>query len=199
LQSLLFKLLSDTEVPVQDIFAHQTLRSLTTYLSSSDNLHSPDPRPLLFLKGGEKALHPFTRNVVQAIGLILMSIIIFVPVLGIVFMSAQLMNLFEPKLMNLSGRFHHGLGAALIPVILILGCCSHLLLVLICKWCLVGKYKEGKAVVFSWYFLKWWLLRRVMNSTRIYTWAIDDTILAGAFLRLFGAKVGSNVSIENAQ
>lgn len=149
---------TDTEVPVSDVFAHQTLRSLTTYLSSSDNLHSTDPRPLLFLKGGEKALHPFTRNVVQAIGLILMSILIFVPVIGTVFMCAQLMTLF--------GSVDYGLGAALIPVILILGCLLHLLLVLICKWCLIGRYKEGKAVVFSWYFLKWWLLRRIMNSTR---------------------------------
>lgn len=179
--------LGGREVPVQDIFAHQTLRSLSKHLlGTGDLLLAGDPRPLRFLPGGEKALHPIMRSIVQGIGLLFMSFVLFVPVIGTLLVSARSLAWF--------GK----IGGALIPAILAGGCFVHLSIVLAVKWVIIGRYKEGKAVVFSWYFLKWWLLRRIISSTKLYTWAIDDTELAGYFLRALGATLGRNISFENA-
>ena len=174
------------EVPVQDVFAHQTLRSLAKFLADSDNVvHSGDPRPLLFLPGGKKALHPTLYNLLQGIGLVLMSLVIFVPVLGTVIVSAQSLVWFGTRL-----------GVALIPAILTGGCLTHLFLVILCKKVFIGKYREGKANVYSFFFLKWWLMRRILSSIRLYSWSFDDTILSRYFMQLFGAKVGNVSSIH---
>lgn len=174
------------EIAVQDMFQYQTLRSLAKFLEDPDNIvHFGDPRPLIFLNGGRTTLHPVLYDALQGIGLVLMTLVVFIPVMGTIVACAQSLN-----------WFGNVLGVALIPAILTVGCLGHLLLVLLMKLVLIGRYKEGKARVFSLYFLRWWLMRRILSSTKLYSWCIDDTFLAGYFLRLFGANIGKNVSIE---
>jgi hypothetical protein len=176
------------EVPVQDIFTHQTLRALGKFLASSfDSIRPDDPRPLFFLPGGTTMLNSFLYDLFQAVGLILMSLVVFLPVLGTIFAASRSLSLFGVNIV----------GISFITAILAIGCVTHLVIVLLCKKLLIGTYREGKAKVFSVYFLRWWLMRRIMRSTRLYSWAIDDTLLSCYFLRLFGAKIGKQVSIEN--
>lgn len=176
------------EIPVQDLFLHQELGQLAEYLcqdGDGDDANFIDSRPLHFLPGGGTVLPSLQKNILQGLGLFLMSIIVFLPVIGTVVVCGR------------SIAWLGMIGGAFIPAILASGCFVHLLLVFACKWVLIGRFQEGKAKVFSPYFLKWWLLRRVTNSTRLYTWAFDDTFLASYFLRLLGADIGHNVSIEN--
>lgn len=175
------------EVPVQDVFAHQTLRALAKFLSISSNIvHPGDPRPLLFLPGGTEVLDSKLYDLLQGVGLIAMSLVVFLPVIGTVLVASRSL-----------AWFGGSLGVAFIPAILAVGCVAHLTAVLLCKKLLIGSYKEGKAKVFSAFFLKWWLMRRIMSSVRLYSWAFDDTLLSCYFFRLFGAKIGKQVSIEN--
>jgi len=61
---------------------------------------------------------------------------------------------------------------------------------------MMGRFREGKAKVFSWYFLKWWLVRRVIHVSSLYSWVFDETPLSSVWLRLLGAKIGSGTSLE---
>lgn len=62
------------EISVQEIFASQTIRQLATTIDKTTEMvqHSGDPTPLVFLSGGQHALHPFVFGVLQALGLLLM-------------------------------------------------------------------------------------------------------------------------------
>lgn len=89
------------------------------------------------------------------------------------------------------------LALILFPLILSGGCLLHMGLVLFCKWAIIGRYRSGKAVVFSWMFLKWWLVRRVMAVTRLYVWIFDETPMSRFWLLALGVNVGYNVSVES--
>lgn len=73
---------------------------------------------------------------------------------------------------------------------------GHMLMVLLTKWAIMGKFKPGKAKVFSWYFLKWWLVRRVIHVSALYVWIFDETPLSSLWLKLLGASIGKRTSLE---
>jgi len=176
----------ETEVGVTEVFLHQTVGNLAEFLSkSSDMIHfSGIPKPLHFLPGGRDALHPVIFSIFQIFGLLLMSIIVTVPIIGTSFLSIR------------SFFWFGSVGIFLFPAFLVCGCFVHLFLVILCKWTVIGRYQQGKARKFSWFFLKWWLMRRILQVPRLYSWILDETNLSGILLRILGASVGSNVSVE---
>jgi Acetyltransferase (isoleucine patch superfamily) len=175
-----------SEVGVTDVFVHQTIASLAEYLSKSTDAarYCGDPKPLHFLPGGRKELHPTLFSILQGFGLVLMSIIATVPLIGIAFLSIR------------SFIWFGNAGVFIFPGILCGGCLLHLALVSSCKWLVIGQFSEGKAKKFSFYFLKWWLTRRILQVPRLYTWIIDETVFSAIWLRLLGAKIGSNFMVE---
>ena len=72
-----------------------------------------------------------------------------------------------------------------------------MLLVAMCKWLIIGKYREGKCKLYSWFFLKWWLVRRIIYVSRLYTWALDQTIFLRYWLISLGGNVGKDFSAES--
>ena len=70
------------------------------------------------------------------------------------------------------------------------------MMVLLTKWAIIGRFKPGKAKVFSWYFLKWWLVRRVIHVSALYVWIFDETPLSSLWLRFLGASIGQNTLLE---
>ena len=71
-----------------------------------------------------------------------------------------------------------------------------MLMVLLTKWAIMGRFKAGKAKVFSWYFLKWWLVRRVIHVSVFYVWILDETPLSSLWLKLLGALIGKHTTLE---
>lgn len=138
------------ELSVHDVFIHQTIQSLAQFINEQEkNVEesTSDPHPLHFLPGGRHELHPYVFTFLQFIGLILMSIIATVPIIATISLSVR------------SFIWFGDLGAVLFPLFLIGGCLVHTLLVILCKWIVIGRYKTGKAKTFSLYFLRWWLVR----------------------------------------
>jgi acyl carrier protein len=141
----------ETEVGVTEVFLHQTVGDLADFFlfKSIDTIHfSGDPTPLHFLPGGRDALHPTVFSIFQVFGLLLMSILASVPVIGTSYLSIR------------SFFWFGSIGIFLFPAFLVCGCFLHLSLVITCKWMVIGRYEQGKAKKFSWFFLKWWLMRR---------------------------------------
>jgi len=138
------------DISVQDVFAHQTINSLVEAITKSCDIvqNSGDPTPLTFLSGGRDSMHPLIFGVLQAIGLAFMSIIAGVPIFGTAFLSIR------------SFVWFGSYGLLTFPLVMIGGCFAHMGLVILCKWLIIGRYRPGKAKVFSWMFLKWWLVRR---------------------------------------
>ena len=176
-----------TTVGVQDIFRYQTIASFSKHVESvSDHIFEDAPTPLLFLDGGYHVMNKSLFVLLQILGLIIMTIIVSVPLIATTFVSVRSIIWFGLP------------GILLFPLFVVAGCLVHMLLVLLCKWGIIGRFREGKAKTFSWYFLKWWLVRRVIHVSSLYSWVFDETPLSSVWLRLLGASVGSDTSVEQA-
>ena len=56
------------------------------------------------------------------------------------------------------------------------------------KWLLIGRFKAGHYPLWSWYFCRWWLARKIMAMHPVGYLA--GTPFLAPYLRLLGAKVG---------
>ena len=79
--------------------------------------------------------------------------------------------------------------AAMVPVVLGL--------VVLLKWTVVGRFKEGRYPVWGGVFLRWWFFNRLMSIAP--TAFLTGTPFAASYIRLLGAKVGRNVLFESME
>lgn len=173
------------DISVQDIFAHQSIQSFCDKLEQSQqDLVKNPPLPLPYLPGGRHRLSPLAFGILQALGLAIMSFLAVVPTLGTVYISTR------------AFLWYGNLGFLLFPPFLVAGCLVHMVLVALCKWLIVGRYIRGKAKIYSFLFLKWWLVRRILHVSRLYTWTFDETCFSRYWMLALGAKVGKNLTVE---
>lgn len=62
----------------------------------------------------------------------------------------------------------------------------------IIKWTIIGRFREGIHSIWSWYFIRWWVVRAVTLPIPLYVFS--GTSWANLFLRLLGAKIGRGVT-----
>jgi [acyl-carrier-protein] S-malonyltransferase len=175
-----------TEVNVTEIFQHQTIKKLAAALVlSAGSLPPPSATPLPYLPGGVDVISPGVFLSLQLIGIAFMTFIVAAPLAAAVSITVRIYIAFD-----------RWISVCLLPTIFLGGCLFHMLLVLACKWLIIGRYQPGRAKLWSFYFLKWWLLRRLYAVTTLYSWMFDETPFAATWLWLFGMHVGSNVTME---
>ncbi|CAB9528250.1 Putative fatty-acid--CoA ligase FadD21 [Seminavis robusta] len=88
-------------------------------------------------------------------------------------------------------------GGLLLPPIIVLWHFSFSVVVLLAKWLVIGKYSERKAFLPSIYYLRWWLLDRLLDLWEFFSGRfIKDTPLIWVFYRLMGVKMPYNVRID---
>ncbi len=62
------------------------------------------------------------------------------------------------------------------------------------KWTLIGRYEPGRSPVWSWFYLRHWM---VTGAARMIPWGLlSGTVLYGTVLRALGAHVGRGVHIH---
>ncbi len=66
-----------------------------------------------------------------------------------------------------------------------------LLLAIVVKWTVIGRYRAGQHRLWGWYYLRWWLVEQIVSAAPLDTLA--GTGLLGWYYRLMGARVGKNV------
>ena len=199
-----------TNVSVNLIFTHQTVEKLALELmktlgpewgadaASEDGpaTHSLSPAALMRAKGVEEYIKlsaradtkfgPWIFSTLQLIGIVLMAVILAAPMAA----GVSLASLgFE--------EFGGVLGAVLIPAVLVGVGTSHLILIALVKWLVIGSFKAGKYPVYGWMFLRWWLMRRLLHAAELYLWMLDGTVWAVLWYRAVGAKVGWTTQLES--
>jgi non-ribosomal peptide synthetase-like protein len=65
------------------------------------------------------------------------------------------------------------------------------------KWLLIGRFKAGRYPLWSWYYCRWWLARKLMGASPL-------GFLAGSpflapYLRLLGARIGKGCHLGSAR
>ena len=69
------------------------------------------------------------------------------------------------------------------------------LIVVVLKWLVIGRMKEGDYPLWGFYYFRWWLVKTLQRL--IPSQFISGTPLYPAFLRLYGAKVAPDAQLSN--
>ena len=68
-----------------------------------------------------------------------------------------------------------------------------MLLSVVIKWTVIGKFKAGKYPLWGSYFLRWWIVRQMQSLFPVFLFS--GTPLMAFYLRLMGAKIGKDCFI----
>ena len=71
-----------------------------------------------------------------------------------------------------------------------------LVISILAKWMIIGRYKPGKYPLWGGYFFRWWLVSRFQAFSGVG--ALAGTPLMPIYFRLMGAKVGKNCTLDSA-
>jgi amino acid adenylation domain-containing protein len=172
-----------SRVSVLDLYENPTLRSFASVLEgqTQDFCDAPPFHPVP--PGRYRAAKCW-----QALGVLclfgLRGFFWLGPILAAIYLSAELGH-------------HDALALALGVVLHAASVPVHLLLVIALKWLIVGRFKPGSHPMWGGMYLRWWFVHRLLASAPVAH--ITGTPLAGLYLRLLGARVGRNVTLESLE
>lgn len=66
-----------------------------------------------------------------------------------------------------------------------------LIVSIIVKWLVIGKFKEGVYPLWGWYYFRFWLVKKFVDLTPLAL--LSGTPFLNLYFRLMGAKIGKNV------
>ncbi|CAF3236203.1 unnamed protein product [Rotaria sp. Silwood2] len=67
---------------------------------------------------------------------------------------------------------------------------------LLVKWLVIGKYRHGQYPLWEQYYLRWWFVDQTIRTFGFGIFELDSTLYI-IFLKLMGAKIGKNVTIDS--
>ena len=172
-----------TNASLKDVYEHRPLQAFAAILEKIQS-------------GKKKIIEPFNRvsslqyylcNLAQTVSLFflygLLAIQIFFPYLGYYYFAANDYG-------HIAALFSAFLLYTLIPPVFSI-------FILIAKWMIVGKFKEGDYPLWGWYYFRWWLwqaMKRLLPSQFIV-----DTPLYPKYLRMLGAKIKPSAQLSLLQ
>jgi hypothetical protein len=78
------------------------------------------------------------------------------------------------------------------------GTTTMLLFTVTFKWIMLGKQKPGVHAIWSWYYVRWWLVRSSYRFSVFWLFVlVRRTPMFVWYLRALGTKIGKNVSIDS--
>lgn len=169
-----------SQVSVIDVYENPSVRSFAAHLDSGSEIEEDRP-DFKHVPPGRFRMAKF----LQAIGVLTVLFLQGLLWVGPVVLAIYLSNIGFTE----TGSVVMGLlvRAAMVPVVLAS--------VIVLKWTVVGKFKEGTYPIWSGPFLRYWYMGRLMAIAPVGF--LTGTPLAGLYLRLLGAKVGRNVILES--
>jgi non-ribosomal peptide synthetase-like protein len=168
-------------LPISDLYAHPTIRSLAKHL---EGLQSETAKPGVQRDAsGRRDVFRPTNTRVWLCGL---------AQFGLGYMLAMLLA--APLAHFLAAGYHPlvalvSAGMAALPITLVLPFAA--------KWLLIGRFRAGRHQLWSWYYCRWWLTRKIMGLSPL-------GFLAGSpflapYARLLGARIGKGCHLGSAR
>ncbi|KAI1053177.1 hypothetical protein LB506_012316 [Fusarium annulatum] len=96
---------------------------------------------------------------------------------------------------SLPGRFLN-LTVSMLIARIIMGFVSPIIGI-ICKWLIIGRYREGLYPMWGMYHTRWWLVQKIVAICGKGFFDANETT-ERIYCRLMGAKIGRNVKLEGA-
>jgi non-ribosomal peptide synthetase-like protein len=171
-------------VSVRDIYAHPRLEDFAAFLDAQPCAASSQARAVPAFSPVPQARYALAA-VLQGLGLLFLFGFKACFWLSPIVSAAYCTGLgYSPAASIAVGLLVHAVS---IPV--------SLLIAVALKWIVVGKFRAGSYPIWGGYFVRWWFVQRAFElAPKDY---IAGTPLAGVFLRMLGARVGPNVTLES--
>lgn len=166
-------------VPVRDIYAHRTVRSLAVRIGESAVREAaeglaPTPAPSAVVA----PKRAWSTNVLQLIYLLSIVPLLALPVIYILPLGIDVLqkraSVAEFAVVALGVAFGTWLALMLVAI---LG-----------KWAIIGRYRAGRYPLWGSYYIRWWIVSRLQHLS--FMSALNGTPLAPVIWRAMGAKVG---------
>lgn len=163
------------DMSIRDLYANPTIRQLACYIAEKATApqHGIQETRLKTMRRSTNR-EVWTAGIYQMIGLFLMSILLTAPFVTYV------------QMYPLPETFMGWMKLTSVSVGLIF--IMSLLLPLIIKWTVIGRFKPGRYPLWGTYFLRFWIVEKAMHLIPWYL--LTSTRLINVYLRLMGNKVG---------
>jgi non-ribosomal peptide synthetase-like protein len=164
---------------IGDLYAHPTIRTLAQRLQDASSTASPSVPSGPRLRRQHGTLRVWACGAVQlALLYLLLMLALGVPVL----LQARGASA------GAQGLLSFGLLATVLtvflPSLVVLG----LLLPILLKWTLIGRFRPGRHPLWGWYYCRWWLVRKAISLAPL-AYLAGSPLLA-IYARLLGARIG---------
>ncbi len=168
---------------IADLYAHPTVQSLAQHVEASRTSALPEPRPVeVHRKYSSRRV--WIAGAMQFAFLYLTLIPWLAPTVAILLLLTS-QSLSTPAIVL-------GIAAAAAAAPLIA-----LLLPVVAKWLLLGRVRPGRHPLWGWFFCRWWLVRKLIQSAPIDY--LVSTPLFRSYLRLLGARIGNGCHLGSAR
>ena len=163
---------------VRDIYDYPTIRELAAYIDSVNRrtIHKGAEKSI---KTKAKPLTYYSVAVLQAL-----SLVFFYGIATLLITSPFITKHYFPHLS------YNNLAFLCLDSI-ILGYPLLLLLSVILKWLVIGKFKEGIYPLWGFYYFRFWFVKKCVDITQVSL--LTGTPFLAIYYRLMGTKIGKNV------
>ncbi len=175
------------DVAVSDVYAAPTVRKLAARLEERHGLecnHSPkEEQP----RSTNRVWNYRLAGAVQGVLLLLMAILVALEVSVPVRLLELVLK--DPGM----GRIWPLIGLIATSLVLFP---FNMLLAIVAKWTVIGRFKAGKYPLWSSYYLRWWFVRRMQAFAGVGF--LTGTPLYPLYLKAMGANVALNAHIDTS-
>lgn len=174
-------------VPVRDVYAHPTVRELAARVALSGPASDPLPRPQCSceaLSGATAKRRRWPTIAVQYVYLLAILPILALPVVWLI-------PLADGALRNRASVLPL---AAMTVAIGLATWAAAIVVAVLAKWLLIGRYRPGRYPLWGSFYVRWWLVSRLQHLSAMS--AANGTPLAPLLWRAMGAKVGRRCFLE---
>ena len=182
--------LQTLHVSITDLYEHRTARLLATHLKSigvdTESKAAHDETPVIDSTVAEKA--PLSRFRLACAALQVVGVLAYYGVVSAPLVFAVVLVL---KVLNGERDLIGAIDIATTIGFLVWP--SWLLLSIVLKWTVIGRYKAGRYPVWGFYYFRWWLVSRFQALS--WSEMFVGTPLMSLYYRAMGAKVGKYCSI----
>lgn len=170
-------------VPIRDVYANPTVRRLAAFIDHRGLADVADPPRSKQSQDAVSSIgfpkRPPSTTLVQVLYLMSVIPILALPLLYLTPLAIDALQ-FRASVLELAIT---GLGVALAAW------AALILIAVIAKWAIIGRYRPGRYPLWGRYYIRWWVVSRLQHLSQIS--AFDGTPLAPAIWRAMGAKVGA--------
>ncbi|UKO95897.1 Pls/PosA family non-ribosomal peptide synthetase [Nostoc sp. UHCC 0870] len=169
---------------IADLYAHTTIRTLANHIESIQEKHKQSASQVSTKSHPRTVRHHSNLRVWFCGSLQIVMLYLLFTVFGLPFIL-------------LLGDFHQWTSPLQVCTEVILfsitWLVTSLMLPIIAKWLLIGKFRPGRYPLWGWYYCRWWLVRKIIDIAPLDYLA--GSPLMPLYMRLLGGDIGEGCHI----